>query len=135
MADGTYAAGHAELQRARWASAGNVAAGVWLILAPFVLNFEGADTAQWNHIIVGAAVLVLAAIRAFDPDEREVLSWMNVVLGLWMIVSPFLLGYANVNDAQTNSLITGVIILALAAFSAYETNEAHREEGRDSTAM
>ena len=135
MADGTYAAGHAELQRARWASAGNVAAGVWLILAPFVLNFEGADTAQWNHIIVGAAVLVLAAIRAFDPDEREVLSWMNVVLGLWMIVSPFLLGYANVNDAQTNSLITGVIILALAAFSAYETNEAHREEGRGSAAM
>lgn len=130
MAVGTYAAGHDELQRARWASAGNVLAGLWLILAPFILNFEGADTAQWNHIIVGAAVLVLAAIRAFNPDERESLSWMNVVLGLWMIVSPFLLGYANVNDAQTNSLITGVVILALAAFSAYETNEAHREEGR-----
>lgn len=130
MANGTYAAGHAELQRARWASAGNVLAGLWLILAPFVLNFEGADAAQWNHIIVGAAVLILAAIRAFDPDERESLSWMNVVLGLWMIVSPFLLGYANVNDAQTNSLIVGVVILALAAFSAYETNEAHRQEGR-----
>lgn len=130
MAEGTYVAGHAELQRARWASAGNVLAGLWLILAPFVLNFEGAEIAQWNHVIVGSAVLVLAAIRAFDPDERESMSWMNVVLGLWMIVSPFLLGYANVNDAQANSLVTGVIILALAAFSAYETNEAHREEGR-----
>jgi hypothetical protein len=135
MEQGTYAAGHAELQRARWASAGTVLAGVWLILAPFVLNFEGADAAQWNHIIVGAAVLVLAAIRAFDPDERESLSWMNVVLGLWMIVSPFLLGYANVNDAQTNSLITGVIILALAAFIAYESNEAHREGGMSGDRM
>ncbi|MRR12078.1 hypothetical protein EG835_06325, partial [bacterium] len=125
-----YTAGHAELQRARWASAGNALAGLWLILAPFVLSFEGVEIAQWNHVIVGSAVLVLAAIRAFDPDERESMSWMNVVLGLWMIVSPFLLGYANVNDAQTNSLITGVIVLALAVFSAYKTNEAHREEGR-----
>lgn len=130
MATGTYAAGADELQRARWASAGNVLAGLWLIVAPFILDFEGADTAQWNHIIVGAAVLILAAIRAFNPDVRESLSWMNVVLGLWMIVSPFLLGYANVDAAQTNALITGVIILGLAAFSAYETNEAHREEGR-----
>lgn len=130
MVDGTYAAGHDELQRARWASAGNVLAGLWLIIAPFVLNFEGADNAQWNHIIVGLAVLVIAAIRAFDPDEREGMSWVNVILGLWMIVSPYLLGYADVNDAQTNSLITGAIILILAAFSAYETNEAHREQGR-----
>lgn len=132
MATGTYVAGQDELQRARWASAGNVLAGLWLIVAPFILDFEGADAAQWNHIIVGAAVLVLAGIRAFNPDERESMSWMNVVLGLWMIVSPFLLGYANVDAAQTNSLIAGVIILGLAAFSAYETNEAHREEGRGS---
>lgn len=130
MVDGTYAAGHDELMRARYASSGNVLAGLWLIAAPFVLNFEGSDTAQWNHIIVGAAVLVLAGIRAFDPDEREGISWVNVILGLWMIVSPFVLGYANVDNAQTNSIVTGVIILALAAFSAYETNQAHREEGR-----
>lgn len=131
MANGTYAAGHDELQRARYASAGTVLAGLWLIVAPFVLDFEGVAAAQWNHIIVGAAVLVLAAIRTFDPDERESMSWLNVVLGLWMIVSPFLLGHANVDAAQTNSLIGGVAILLLAAFSAYETNEAHREEGRD----
>lgn len=129
MADATYAAGHDELMRARWASAGNVLAGLWLVIAPFVLNFESQNTAQWNHVIVGAVVLVLAAVRAFDPDSRASISWINAVLGLWMIVSPFVLGYADVNDAQTNALVTGAIILVLAAFSAYETNEAHREEG------
>lgn len=129
MADGTYAAGHDELQRARWSSAGTVLAGLWLIIAPLVLNFTGNNAAQYNHIIVGIAVLVLAAIRAFDPDEREGISWMNVILGLWMIVAPYLLGYANVNSARTNSLIAGAVILILAAFSAYETNEAHREQG------
>lgn len=128
MAVGTYAAGRDELQRARWASAGNVLAGLWLVIAPFVLNFESQNAAQWNHVIVGAIVLVLAAVRAFDPDHRASISWVNALLGLWMIVSPFVLGYADVNDAQTNALVTGAIILVLAAFSAYETNEAHREE-------
>jgi predicted membrane-bound dolichyl-phosphate-mannose-protein mannosyltransferase len=131
MADITYAAGRDELQRARWASVGNVLAGVWLMVAPFALNFGSNGMATWNHLIVGAVVLVLAAIRAFNPSEREGISWVNVVLGIWMIVSPYLLGYADVNPAQTNSLITGALILILAAFSAYETNEAHREsEGR-----
>lgn len=129
MVDGTYAVGYDELQRARWSSAVNVLAGLWLILAPFVLNFTRSSAATYNSVIVGVAVLVMAAIRAFNPDVREGLSWANLILGLWMIVSPYVLGYANVNNAQTNSLITGAIILILAAFSAYETNEAHREQG------
>lgn len=129
MADGTYAAGHDELQRARWSSVGNVLAGLWLVIAPVALTFTGTNAAQYNHVIVGVAVLVLAAIRAFNPDRRESISWVNVILGLWMIVSPYLLGYANVSSARTNSLITGAVILILAAFSAYETSEAHREQG------
>lgn len=127
--DGTYAAGHDELMRARWASAGNVMAGLWLIAAPFVLNFGANEMAQWNHVIVGAAVLVFAGIRAFDPDEREGISWASAALGVWLIVSPFVLGYAQLNPARNSSIITGLIVLALAAFSAYETNRAHQEEG------
>lgn len=127
MADGTYAHAHDELQRARWASSANVLAGLWLIAAPFVLNFEGADVAQWNHIIVGAAVALIAVIRASDPAERAGMSWTNVVLGLWMIAAPFVLGYNQVMDAQTNSIIMGAVIMALGAFSAYETNQAQEE--------
>lgn len=136
MANGTTAA-HVQddLQRARWASAANAVAGVWLILAPFVLNFEQANNAQWNSVAVGAAVTVLAAIRAMDPDHREGISWVNVVLGIWMIAAPFVLNYNAVNDAQNNSIIMGVIILALAAFSAYETNHAHSEEERSRREM
>ncbi|MGV8083794.1 MAG: SPW repeat protein [Coriobacteriia bacterium] len=129
MADITYRTGHAELRRARWASSLNVLAGIWLVIAPFILGFTSSASAMWNSIAVGAVVVVLAAIRAFNPDEREGISWVNVVLGLWMVVSPYVLNYTNVSSAQTNALITGVIILALAAFSAYETNEAHRGAG------
>lgn len=128
MANATYAHGRDELQRARYASIGNMLAGLWLIAAPFVLNFEGENNAQWNHIIVGAAVALIALIRASDPDHREGMSWANVALGVWLIAAPFVLAYNDVNDAQTNSIVMGVIVIALAAFSAYETNRAHHEQ-------
>ncbi|MHB1323497.1 MAG: SPW repeat protein [Coriobacteriia bacterium] len=128
-------AGHGKLLRARYASAGDALAGIWLMASPLALDFRGSDAAWGNHVIVGAAVLILAAIRAFDPDEREGISWVNVILGLWMIVAPFVLAYAHVDAAQTNSIITGAIVLALASFSAYETNQAHREAGARGTSM
>lgn len=128
MATGTYAHAQDELQRARWSSALNVVAGAWLMLAPFVLSFEGENAGQWNHIIVGAAVALMALVRASDPDHRVGVSWANAVLGVWMIVAPYVLGYSDVNQATTNSIVMGVVILGLAAFSAYETNQAHKDE-------
>jgi len=127
MATGTMAHAQTDLQRARYASAANVVAGLWLIAAPFVLNFGGSDVAMWNSIIVGAAVAVIALVRASDPDHRVGMSWANVVLGLWLIAAPFVLAYNTVSDAQINSIVMGVIVIALGAFSAYETNLAHRE--------
>ena len=132
MATATYEhARDTDLQRARWASVGNVLAGVWLIAAPFVLNFEGSDVEMWNHIIVGAAVALIELIRASDPDHRASMSWASVVLGVWLIAAPFVLGYNTVNDAQTNSIIMGIVVIALGAFSAYETNQAHHEGDRE----
>jgi len=132
MATATYEhARDTDLQRARWASVGNVLAGVWLIAAPFVLNFEGSTVAMWNHIIVGAAVALIELIRASDPDHRASISWASVVLGVWLIAAPFVLGYSTISAAQTNSIVMGIVVVALGAFSAYETNQAHHEEERE----
>lgn len=134
MANGTaHAYGYADLQRARFASIGNVLTGLWMIAAPFVLNFEQNNAAQWNHIIVGLAVAAMAGIRASDPDHREGISWVNVALGVWMIAAPFILDYAAIEQAQMNSIIVGAIVLALAAFSWYETKRAHERQSETDT--
>jgi hypothetical protein len=61
-----------------WLSMVNVAAGVWLIAAPFVLGFghdPHAASSTWNDIIVGAIVVLLAGVsgiaaRADLPSLR-----------------------------------------------------------------
>lgn len=37
--------------------------------------------------------------------------WFNFTLGLWLIISPFLLGYSHLRAAMWNEIIVGVLIL------------------------
>ncbi|MBE3583818.1 MAG: SPW repeat protein [Limnochordaceae bacterium] len=39
--------------------------------------------------------------------------WINVLLGVWLIVSPFILGYRDVPAALWNGIIVGVIVAVL----------------------
>jgi hypothetical protein len=103
------------------ASGLNVLLGLWLIVASFILGYSEFNTAQWNEIIVGAVVLILAAIRFWQPDEWSWLSWVNAALGVWFVVAPFILGYNEVTAALWNDIIVGIAIIVLAAWSAIAT--------------
>jgi len=46
-------------------------------------------------------------------------SWINVLAGLWLIVSPWMLGYASGSmNATWNSVIVGIAVVALAWLGA-----------------
>jgi len=47
----------------------NVAAGLWLVIAPFVLGFSGDHVAAVNSILVGGLVALLAA-SALSLDKE-----------------------------------------------------------------
>lgn len=44
-----------------WATWANVILGIWLIISPFILNFNTGQSI-WNNIIVGFLVLIFAFI-------------------------------------------------------------------------
>lgn len=103
----------------------NIIAGLWLILAPFALGYSNVEAAVWNSIILGVAVAVMAIVRVIQPLESEGVSWVNFVLGIWLLVSPFVLGLANIEALVWNNIVVGVVILALAAASAMATRHYH----------
>jgi uncharacterized membrane protein len=99
-----------------WLSALNVLAGIWLIIAPFVLLY-GNSTARINDIVLGIVIGVFALIRAFVPGFQTVwLSWLNALWGIWLIIGSFFLAYAG--QARTNDIILGIIVLILGLWSA-----------------
>lgn len=102
------------------ASGLNILAGLWLIIAPFLLNYGDLRAALGNDIIVGIIVASIAFTRAAGAYQAAWLSWTNFVLGAWLVIAPFILAYGQAAPLW-NDIVLGVIVLALAAWSAVKS--------------
>jgi SPW repeat len=98
----------------------NLSLGVVLFFSPWLFDLSAG--AQWQTAsIVGIiiAVLSIAALAAFAVWEE----WLNLIAGLALIVSPWLLGFQD-SAAATIFVVIGIIVAALAAFEAWITGAA-----------
>jgi hypothetical protein len=105
----------------------NVLAGIWLIIAPFVLGYGGGDP-YWNDIVFGAITAVIAFVRFAGAYRASWLSWVNALIGVWIFVSAFWLD--NTGTAGINDIILGAIVFVLAIASATATDEGISAERR-----
>ncbi|HEU4792405.1 MAG TPA: SPW repeat protein [Nitrolancea sp.] len=46
-------------------------------------------------------------------------SGLTILAGLWLILSPFILGFTNLRSSMWNAIIVGIILAALAAIRLY----------------
>ena len=88
------------------------------MIAPFALGYSDVTAGVWNDALVGLVVLSFAWYRVGRPSRGIGLSWTNAVLGGWEIFAPFALGYSAIMAGVWNDVVTGVVILSLAAWSA-----------------
>lgn len=96
----------------------NFLAGLWIIFSPWAFGYFDSNGGGWNSIIVGIVITVLAASRYLGTYQSSWMSWINVLLGLWLVISPWVYGYSDNVGALWNSIIFGLIIFALAIWSA-----------------
>jgi hypothetical protein len=91
----------------------NVVLGVALALSPWALGFTHDVAAAWNAWIVGAiiALIAIGTLVAFAEWEE----WANLILGLWAIIAPFMLGFTGMVSASRSHMLIGVIVAVLAA--------------------
>ena len=109
----------------RWQDWFNLVLGVWLVVAPFVGVGAVNDVAAWNSYAAGAAVAIFALAAIARPQVWE--EWVNLVIGLWLILAPFALGFADQPVAMWNQIIVGILIGldALWAAAQYTGRRAH----------
>jgi hypothetical protein len=89
----------------------NLILGMILFFSPWLFDLSAG--AQWqtaSTIGIFIAVLSIAALAAFAVWEE----WLNLVAGLALIVSPWLLDFQN-SDAMTIDVMIGAVVAALAA--------------------
>ncbi|MGB3539051.1 MAG: SPW repeat protein [Mesorhizobium sp.] len=96
----------------------NLVLAVVLFISPWVLGFVPAATAAWNAwavaIVIG--VLAIAAITAFAVWEE----WINLLLGLWLIVSPWVLHFSTDTRPTWTFVVLGIIAAVISAWALWE---------------
>jgi hypothetical protein len=98
----------------RWQDWANLLLGSWLIGSPWVLQYEGTHAA-WNAYLTGGGILVVALIAAYMPKAWEEL--INTLLGIWLVVSPFVLGFAATTTVALHTVVVGILATAFAVWA------------------
>jgi hypothetical protein len=92
-------------------------AGIWFFVSPWVYGSYTAANA-WNSWIVGVALFIMGCVRVMRPAYSTVLSWCNMILGIWAFFSPWIYGYTGNEGRFLNSLCVGVIVFVCSIASA-----------------
>lgn len=98
----------------------NIVAGLALQASPWLFGFATESQAAWNAWIVGAAIAVIAAVALYAFHEEE--EWVNLVLGIWAVVAPWVLGFSAVTTAMWVHVVVGIIVAVLATASIWFTH-------------
>ena len=107
---------------ARLASGVNGLLGAWLMIAPLVTgDLSQHNSNVWAILALGGIVMAFGMTRLMSPEEWPVLSWINLVLGGCILVSPWLLRFASDEERMWAAVVLGGTIMVLAASSAKVT--------------
>lgn len=100
----------------RWVDWVNVSLGVWLIASPWLLTASAGDTfADWSSWSVGAAIVTVAFFAMYKSAV-----WgdaLGVMLGAWLIASPWMLGFASAPAPAANAVIIGTLVICYALWA------------------
>ena len=90
-------------------------AGLYLAISPWVVGFSTAEHhLAINNLICGIAVALLGLGYATVFGRTHGLAWVPVVLGVWTIVSPWLIhGMSAAGGTIANNVIIGIVIAVL----------------------
>lgn len=111
--------------RQHWQDWLNGIVGIWLIVSPWVLRFGMTtgpqSTMTWNFVVSGAIALVLAiaALSAYRMWEE----WVDVILGLWLIASPWVLNFHTIRPALWSAIISGAVIVIAAGWNLIDERQ------------
>ena len=81
-----------------------------------ILGFAPETVAMWNAVLIGLVIAAAALSALVDFHKWE--EWADMAFGLWLLVSPWVLGFAATLAVATwNFVLVGILTIALAAWS------------------
>jgi hypothetical protein len=94
-------------------------AGLWLIIAPFVVVHPAAAVAAWmgNDIVLGILLIAASGWALAVTMPQPGAMWFLVVCGVWLVIAPFVLAYRG-SAAMASDVVCGLIAIVIGAIAA-----------------
>ena len=99
----------------QWEDWVGIALGAWLIASPWVLGFSSHDAATFNALILGTILMLEELLELGVHEMAE--EWIDLVAGLWLMVSPSVLGFSSLTLASVNTITVGLLTVLFAAWA------------------
>ena len=87
--------------------------GLYLAISPWILHFHGTSPGMMvNNLILGLTMAAIGLGLAMFPERSASLSWMLIPIGIWLIISPWVVP-AN-HGSPKGIIISNIVVGALA---------------------
>jgi prepilin signal peptidase PulO-like enzyme (type II secretory pathway) len=100
--------------------------GLMIALSPWAAGDEVGYAAVWNAALIGVAVFFLAELEYVALTRWEETG--QLLLGLWLVMSPYLFGYFNVGTLRFWHSTLGGLVILLAALELWQDWERSDNE-------
>src|SRR5262249_52290145 len=111
-----------------WQDGATLILGIWLFISPWVLQFGGSlagpgaeaatasvtsSSAAWDAWILGIIVFAVSASALGETAFGQ--EWVNLILGVWLFIAPWVLSFIVMQRASWDHWIVGVLVFVIAA--------------------
>lgn len=110
----------------RWQDWTDVLLGGWLVASPNALDYWLNVPASQNAMGLGGALIIfnlISACRLIDKGQEI----FNIVLGAWLVLSPFALGFEAARAAAMNAMAVGASVVVLALWQIHAAMKAAKK--------
>ncbi|MEU2542443.1 SPW repeat protein [Streptomyces iakyrus] len=88
--------------------------GLYCAASPWIVHYTTSQPALVTHnLIMGIAIGLLALGFTRAPERMYGLSWAMCALGVWMIISPWIVGESPDAGVVWNNIIIGALAVVL----------------------
>lgn len=120
-----------KLKLRHWQDIVNALVGLVVMLSPWWLGFTDSMAASANAVVVGLALIATATGAILVPRPWE--EWTEFALGIWLIMSPWVLQYALERENRLVMVALGAVIVLISLWTLLVDKE-YRSWGSDSGA-
>jgi hypothetical protein len=97
-------------------------AALVLLISPYLLGYADLSGAANTAILFGLAIATVAAIRS--GWRTAWLSWLSALLGVALLVSPWIVGFTNATTPFWTVMVSGLVVVLLSIWRAAAARDA-----------